>query len=32
VCGPVGMIETVKQSLRQLRVPGSQIHEERFAY
>jgi predicted ferric reductase len=32
VCGPVGMIETVQQSLRQLRVPGSQIHEERFAY
>jgi predicted ferric reductase len=32
VCGPEGMIETVKQSLRELHVPGAQIHEERFAY
>jgi predicted ferric reductase len=32
VCGPEGMIETVQQSLRQLHVPTSQIHEERFAY
>jgi predicted ferric reductase len=32
VCGPVGMIETVQRSLRQLRIPSSQIHEERFAY
>jgi predicted ferric reductase len=32
VCGPEGMIRTVKRSLRQLRVPASRIHEERFAY
>jgi len=32
VCGPEGMIEAVKRSLHQLHVPGSQIHEERFAY
>jgi predicted ferric reductase len=32
VCGPEGMIDAVKRSLHQLRVPGSQIHEERFAY
>jgi predicted ferric reductase len=32
VCGPVGMIATVRRSLHQLRVPTSRIHEERFAY
>jgi len=32
VCGPEGMIRTVRESLRRLRIPGSQIHEERFAY
>jgi ferredoxin-NADP reductase len=32
VCGPEGMIRTVRESLRRLRVPGSQIHEEQFAY
>jgi predicted ferric reductase len=32
VCGPDGMIRTVRESLRRLRIPGSQIHEERFAY
>ena len=32
VCGPKGMIEAVQRSLRQLRVPSAQIHEERFAY
>jgi predicted ferric reductase len=32
VCGPEGMIKTVRRSLHQLRVPTSRIHEERFAY
>jgi predicted ferric reductase len=32
VCGPEGMIRTVRESLRRLRIPGSQIHEEQFAY
>ncbi len=32
ICGPDGMIDTVRRSLRRLRVPASHIHEERFAY
>ena len=32
ICGPEGMIRTVQQSLRQLHVPSSQVHEEHFAY
>ena len=32
VCGPVGMIDTVRRSLHQLGVPGAHIHEERFEY
>jgi predicted ferric reductase len=32
ICGPEGMIRTVQQSLQQLHVPSSQIHEEHFAY
>ena len=32
VCGPAGMIQNVRRSLHQLRVPASQIHEERFEY
>jgi predicted ferric reductase len=32
ICGPDGMIATVRRSLRQLGVPSTQVHEERFAY
>jgi predicted ferric reductase len=32
ICGPDGMIRTVRENLRRLRIPGSQIHEEQFAY
>jgi predicted ferric reductase len=32
ICGPEGMIRTVRTSLRRLRIHGSQIHEEHFAY
>jgi predicted ferric reductase len=32
VCGPDGMIRTVRDNLRRLRIPASQIHEEQFAY
>lgn len=32
VCGPVGMINTVRRSLHQLGVPRAHIHEERFEY
>ncbi len=32
LCGPDPMMEAARQSLRALRVPGSQIHAERFAY
>jgi predicted ferric reductase len=32
VCGPEGMIRTVRRSLQQLRVPTGHIHEEQFAY
>jgi predicted ferric reductase len=32
VCGPAGMIRTVRNSLRRLRVPEAHIHEEQFAY
>jgi ferredoxin-NADP reductase len=32
VCGPEGMIRTVRRSLQQLRVPAGHIHEEQFAY
>jgi predicted ferric reductase len=32
VCGPDGMIKRVRRSLRALRVPVSNIHEEHFAY
>jgi predicted ferric reductase len=31
VCGPAGMVTGVRDSLRTLRVPGAQIHRERFA-
>jgi predicted ferric reductase len=31
VCGPDDMINAVKASLRQLRVPGRQVHSERFS-
>ena len=32
VCGPTGMIQTVRRSLDQLHVPAAHIHEEQFAY
>jgi len=32
VCGPAGMIQNVRRSLHQLRVPEAHIHEERFEY
>ncbi len=32
VCGPVPMMEAVCRSLRSLRVPDEQVHQERFAY
>ncbi|HEY0444226.1 MAG TPA: ferredoxin reductase family protein [Candidatus Limnocylindrales bacterium] len=32
VCGPDGMIATVRRSLQALRVPDRHIHVERFAY
>lgn len=32
VCGPKGMMERVLSGLRWLRIPGSQIHYERFAF
>ena len=32
VCGPTGMNEHVRRSLRALSVPAGQIHVERFAY
>jgi predicted ferric reductase len=32
VCGPDGMMSTVSNSLRQLGVPESRVHFERFAY
>ncbi|MBI3752281.1 MAG: ferredoxin reductase family protein [Chloroflexi bacterium] len=32
VCGPVAMIDRVESTLRQLGVPPSRIHAERFAY
>jgi predicted ferric reductase len=32
VCGPDGMMDAVRRSLRELRVPSSQIHSERFAF
>jgi ferredoxin-NADP reductase len=32
VCGPDPMMTAVAGSLRTLRVPGSQVHMERFAY
>ena len=32
VCGPEGMIATVRRSLSELGVPAPHIHEERFAY
>ncbi len=31
LCGPVGMMETVRRSLRQAGVPGRQVRTERFA-
>jgi predicted ferric reductase len=32
LCGPTGMMETVRGSLRRLRVPDAQVHWEQFAY
>jgi len=32
VCGPGGLTESVRRSLRTLQVPAAQIHWERFAY
>jgi ferredoxin-NADP reductase len=32
MCGPLGMQETVRRSLRTLGVPASRLHGERFAY
>ncbi len=32
LCGPVPMMEAVRQNLRALLVPASQVHWERFAY
>ncbi|MGC8634947.1 MAG: ferredoxin reductase family protein [Candidatus Limnocylindrales bacterium] len=32
VCGPLPMMQAVRRSLRALRVPDSQIHQERFAF
>jgi predicted ferric reductase len=32
VCGPDAMIEAVKSSLRELRVPDRQVHSERFSF
>jgi predicted ferric reductase len=32
VCGPADMMRAVEASLRELGVPGSQVHAERFAY
>jgi predicted ferric reductase len=31
VCGPPGMTSAVLRSLRELRVPGAQVHAERFS-
>ena len=31
VSGPAAMTNAVRRSLRELRVPGSQVHAERFA-
>ncbi|MFL6120550.1 ferric reductase-like transmembrane domain-containing protein [Actinophytocola sp.] len=32
VCGPPGMTEAVRQTLRRLGVPDDQVHTERFAF
>jgi ferredoxin-NADP reductase len=32
ICGPAGMIRTVRRNLRQLGVPAAHVHEEQFAY
>jgi len=32
LCGPAGMMDAVRGSLRELDVPPSQVHWERFAY
>ncbi len=32
ICGPEGMIRKTRRSLDLLGIPGSRIHEERFAY
>ena len=32
LCGPTGMMEAVRDSLRRLRVPDAQVHWEQFAY
>lgn len=32
ICGPLPLMESVRTSLRELAVPGSQIHLERFAF
>jgi ferredoxin-NADP reductase len=31
VCGPPGMTSAVLRSLRDLQVPGQQVHAERFS-
>ncbi len=32
VCGPIPMLDSVRRSLRSLRVPKTQVHVERFSY
>jgi predicted ferric reductase len=32
LCGPTGMMDAVRRTLRTLHVPASHIHSERFAY
>ena len=32
LCGPVGLLDRLERTLRDLGVPGRQVHIERFAY
>ena len=32
LCGPVGLLDRLERTLRDLGVPGRQVHTERFAY
>jgi len=32
ICGPIGMIDTLRRRLRTMGVPAEQIHAERFAF